>query len=129
MIRGAQRKTWARLSYLVFAPTALGLFVIQLALDPDSALGMVFHWSLLVLLVLFGLHGWYFREELSEMRREWVERRPWLRHVVKTEAAGATPFMAQGLVWLLLGVVILTVLMTFLGSAWPVWDLALLPVR
>ncbi len=57
MIQRARRKTWARLSYLVFAPITLGLFVIQLALGPDSALGMVFSWSLLVLLVLFGLHG------------------------------------------------------------------------
>ncbi len=97
----AQRKIWALRARLALEGIALTLFVLTLVSDPYNPSPVV-TFALPAMLLLVSLHLWYFRREWPQMQQE-------------TEGAGAMPFVARGVVWLVLGVVILAVWITFSG--------------
>ena len=106
----------ARFSRLTLLVAVAGLFVGFSLGDPHSDLPVALDAGMLALLLLVGLHLWYFRRELEQMRRGWVERRPWLRYVVQTEPQPFRRSMVQALGWFVLTFVLLTIWIVFVAA-------------
>jgi hypothetical protein len=100
---------YSQLTLLVLLVALAGLFVGLSLRDPYSDPPVALEVGWLALLLLFGLHLWYFRREWEQMRRGWVERRPWLRYVVRTEPQPFRRSIVQALGGFALLLVLLTV--------------------
>lgn len=105
------RRTIALYSYLALLVPLAGFFVGSALRDPYSDPPVALELGALVLLLLIGLHLWYFRREWEELRLAWVRRRPWLRSVVRTRPFASPRSMAASAGWFSLAVVLLTLWM------------------
>jgi hypothetical protein len=108
------RRAIAWYSYLALLVLLLGDLAAFWSRDPYSDPPVALEVGWLALLLLFGLHLWYFRREWEQMRRGWVERRPWLRYVVRTEPQPFRRSMVQTLGGVALALVLLTVWLLFI---------------
>ncbi len=114
-MRPVTRRTWAWRSYAALLIALLVVYV-AMARDPYSDPRPVLELAPLVLLFLTAANQLYFRREWADLRREWVERHPWLRYVVSAEDTATMPFIARTVVWVILVVVILAVWMTLIPA-------------
>ena len=108
------RKVIAWYSYVALLVLLLGVSAAFWSRDPYSDPPAALEVGWLALLLLFGLNLWYFRREWDQMRSAWVERRPWLRYVVRTEPQPFGCSMVQTLGGFALALVLLTIWLIFI---------------
>ncbi len=110
------RKVIAWYSYLALLVLLVGFLAASSSRDTYSDPPVALDVGLLALVLLGGLHQWYFRREWGQMRRVWVERRPWLRHVVRTEPQTFRRSLSLSLGSFVLTFVLLTIWIMFVAA-------------
>ncbi len=111
------RKRIALYSYLALLVGLVGVIIRFVLAEPYSDPPPMFEPGVLAFVILSGLHLWYFRCELAELRQGWVERRPWLRYFITTEPQSLSLHtMALTVGWAILAFVLLTIWIIFIRA-------------